>query len=249
MAESFKDHFSTRSSDYAAYRPTYPATLAELLAESAPGRETAVDCGCGAGQLSVLLAEQFEQVIALDASAPQLEHAKPHERVIYRQSRAEQTGMGDASADLVTVAQAAHWFDLDPFYTEVRRILRPGGVIALVTYGVMVADGHVGNVISHFYYDRLGGFWPPERRHVEAGYQTLAFPFEEFASPALAMEVSWNVDDLIGYVDTWSAVRNLEKASGREPFDTFVSELRSAWGDPDERRRIRWPLSVRAGRV
>jgi SAM-dependent methyltransferase len=250
MGEGFKDHFSARSAQYALYRPSYSPALAGWLAELAPSRALAVDCGCGAGQLSTVLAEAFERVVALDASAQQIAHAAPHPRVEYRVARGEATGVAAASADLVTVAQAAHWFDLEPFYAEVRRILRPRGVIALVTYGVVEADGAVGEIMRRFYYEDIGGFWPPERRHVETGYRLLPFPFEEEgAAPALAMTAQWRLEDLLGYVDTWSAVRAAEKALGAAPCQRLAADLRAVWGAPEERREIRWPLSLRVGRV
>lgn len=248
MAE-FKDHFSARASDYAQYRPGYPPELIGYLASLAPGKDLALDCGCGTGQLSVLLAEAFGQVVATDASIQQIANAEPHAAVEYRVAPAETSGLDDGSADLVTVAQAAHWFDLDAFYAEVRRVLKPKGVIALVTYGVIKANGEVGRVLDDFYYDVLGAFWPPERRHVESGYREFVFPFAEIAPPAFAMTANWSLAEVLGYVDTWSAVRNIEKVLGRAPYEQFASALTEAWGDPAQRRDIRWPLSLRIGRT
>ena len=249
MSDSFKDHYSVGSADYAAFRPTYPESLVSWLAGIAPAHDTAVDCGCGPGELTTLLASRFARVIAIDASASQLECATPHERVEYRQARAEATGLDDASADLVCAAQAAHWFDLDPFYAEVRRVLRPGGAIALITYGVVEMAGDAGAVLSRFYFDEIGSWWPPERRHVESGYQSLPFPFNERRAPKLAMEASWTADQLLGYVGTWSAVKNARAGLGREPLDRLSAELRDAWGDVAVRRAIRWPLSMRIGEI
>ena len=249
MAGAFKDHFSTRSADYALYRPTYPPALADHLAALSPHRHVALDCGCGAGQLATLLAEEFDRVVAIDASPQQIGNAKSHDGVEYRVARAEATGLADASVDLITVAQAAHWFDLDAFYQEARRVLRPGGAIVLITYGVIEADSEVGDVLANFYFDVIGRFWPPERRHVETGYQSLPFPFSEEAAPNMAMTANWSLEELLGYVDTWSAVRNAEAALGREPYERFATELSAAWGDPKQRMEIRWPLSMRIGYV
>ena len=127
-------------------------------------------------------------------------------------------------------------------------MLRPGGLLALVTYGVMEADAAVRPVIARFYRDVAGPYWPPERRHVEDGYRSLPFPFPELAFPALAIRCGWDLAALAGYVDTWSAVRALEKEEGRAPVERFRAELAEAWGDPGLVREIRFSLSVRAGR-
>jgi len=246
---TFKDHFSARSANYAAYRPTYPQALADYLAEVAPRTHLALDCGCGTGQLSVLLASRFDRVVATDASAAQIEKAALHPRVEYRVAPAEQSGLPDGSADLIVAAQAAHWFDLPAFYDEVRRIGRSDAIIALVTYGVMEAGSRIDPVIRYFYRDVIGPYWPPERKHVEDGYRSFAFPFEELASPPVAIEVLWNRDDLVGYVDTWSAVRQAEKVLGRRPIREFQGNLAEVWSDPEERRTVRFPLSLRVGRI
>jgi len=246
---AFKDHFSTRSAEYAAYRPTYPRALVDFLADAAPGAELALDCGCGTGQLSVLLCERFARVVATDASEKQIENAEPHARVAYRVAPAEASSLGEASADLVVAAQAAHWFDLPAFYAEARRVARPHGVVALVTYGVIEMEEPVDAVVKHFYRDIVGPYWPPERRHVEEGYRSFDFPFAEFAAPPLAIEAAWTFDAFTGYVDTWSAVKAAETALGRAPVERFQRELAAAWGDLATRRTLRFPLSLRAGRA
>ena len=247
---AFKDHFSTHAAGYAAHRPTYPPALIDFLAAAAPGRGLALDCGCGTGQLSVLLTAHFDRVIATDASAQQIANATPHEAVEYRTAPAERSGLSAASADLITVAQAAHWLDLDAFYAEVRRVAHSRAILALITYGVLHVTGDAANaVVQHFYHDVIGPYWPPERRHVEDGYRSLPFPFEEIETPALAIEVSWSLRDLVGYTETWSAVKAAEKAVGRQPIDDFQMALARVWGDPKMRKGVSWPLSLRAGRL
>lgn len=246
---SFKDHFSTRSGEYAVYRPTYPSALVDYLADLCAQHDTALDVGCGTGQLSVLLAERFNQVIATDASAAQIENAERHERIDYRVLPAERTDLSDYSVDLVTAAQAAHWFDLPAFYAEVRRIGKPGSVLALITYGVLQADADIDPVIQHFYRDVVGPYWPPERRHVEEGYRSFPFPFDELSAPPLSIEVQWRASDLIGYADTWSVVRQAEKALGRSPIENFQRDLLEVWGEAETRQTIRFPLSLRVGRL
>jgi SAM-dependent methyltransferase len=246
---AFKDHFSAGSAAYAAYRPTYPRALADFLADISPGTDLALDCGCGSGQLSVLLAERFARVVATDASAQQVANAERRANVEYRVAPAEASGLADRSADLVTAAQAAHWFDLEAFYAEARRVTRPRGVVALVTYGVIEMDEPVHSVVRHFYRDVVGPYWPPERRHVEEGYRAFDFPFAEFAAPPLAIEVAWTRDELAGYADTWSAVREAGKVLGRAPVERFRQALAEAWGEPGTRRAVRFPLSLRIGRA
>jgi SAM-dependent methyltransferase len=246
---TFKDHFSSRSSDYAAYRPTYPASLVDYLAGLCRDTDLALDVGCGSGQLSVLLAERFNQVIATDASEQQVANAEPHPKVEYRVAPAERSGLAERSVDLITAAQAAHWFDLPRFYTEARRVGKPGGALALITYGVLETDPEIGPVVRHFYKDMVGPYWPPERRHVEDGYRTFDFPFEEITAPDLAIEVSWDAATFIGYTDTWSAVRGAEKALGCGPVEEAQRDIVTAWGNPSRRREIRFPLSFRIGRL
>ncbi len=245
----FKDHFSAGSAGYAAYRPTYPDALIDFLAEASPGHDLALDCGCGSGQLSTLLTRRFAQVAATDASPQQIDAAEAHERVTYGVAPAERSGLPNRSVDLVTAAQAAHWFDLPAFYAEARRVARPEGVVALITYGTIETEAAVAPIVQHFYRTVVGPYWPPERRHVEEGYRTFDFPFEEVAAPPLAIEVSWSLDHMLGYIETWSAVRSARKALGQGPIDAFRHDLAAAWGDPTQYRPIRFPLSLRIGRV
>lgn len=245
----FKDHFSSGSAGYAAYRPSYPLELIDELTSISAGTGRVLDCGCGTGQLSVLLAERFDEVVATDASAAQIAAAEPREGVIYRTAVAEDSGLADASVDLVTVAQAAHWLDLEKFYGEARRIARPGAAVALITYGVLHLDGEVDRHLQQFYYDTIAGYWPPERRHVETGYRDLPFPFAELEVPPQVIEMHWNLAQLIGYLNTWSAVKAAHKALGVNPVDALAEVLSEEWGDPVNRRRITWPLTIRAGRI
>lgn len=245
---AFKDHFSERSADYAANRPTYPPQLARFLAEQSPGLRLALDCGCGTGQLSVQLVEHFAQVVATDASAAQIAAATPHSCVSYRVAPAEASGLAPASAGLIVAAQAAHWFDLDAFYAEAKRVAVPGALLALVTYGVFHVEGGAEPLVQEFYWKTVGPFWPPGREHVEDGYRSLPFPSDEIGPPGLAIELSWTRDELLAYVDTWSAMRAAEKAIGRKPFEDFARKLAEAWPD-GERRQVRWPLSIRAGHI
>ncbi len=245
---AFRDHFSARSADYAASRPTYPPELGAYLAAQSPGTELALDCGCGNGQLSVLLAEQFDHVLATDASAQQIAAATPHPRITYKVAPAEASGLAPASADLIVVAQAAHWFDLEAFYAEARRAAKPGALLALICYGVFHVEGAAEALLQEFYWKTMGPYWPAERRYVEEAYRTLPFPFQEMPSPDLAIERQWTREQFLLYVETWSAVREAEKAVGREPVGDFARDLAAVWPD-DAVYPVRWPLAFRMARI
>lgn len=248
-AKGVRNWFEQGGQAYARFRPEYPAGLSAILAGFAPSDALAVDVGCGNGQLTAQLASAFKAVTGVDPSADQIANAAPRPGAKYLCAPAEKLPVADGMASLVTAAQAAHWFDIDAFYAEARRVLMPGGALVLITYGVIEADGEVGRVLAHFYHDVIGPFWPPERRHVETGYQSLPFPFAEATPPKVAMTKSWALNELLGYVGTWSAVRNAEASLGREPLKRFGEAVGEAWGDPGERREIRWPLTMRIGHV
>lgn len=247
MTGGFKDHFSERAAGYASYRPHYPPELAAWLASIAPRREVAWDVACGSGQLSTLLGDHFQTVVATDASAAQIGQAQPHANVEYRVEPAEATSLADDSIDLITVAQAAHWFNLPPFYREARRVGRPGAAIALVAYGIAHIDPEVDRVVDGFYSGDLEGFWPPERSHIETGYRDLEFPFARIDAPSFDMRVTWTADQMLGYIHTWSAVRAMEAKNGSAVTERFTGQLRQVWG-PDA-RLVTWPIVVLAGRV
>ncbi len=248
MDEGFPDHFSERAGAYSSYRPTYPEELADFLAGSAPSRGLAWDAGCGSGQFSLLLAEQFRRVLGTDASGEQIARAPVHPRAQFHRGVAGESGLPRRSVDLATAAQAAHWFDLESYYREVQRVARPGALLALLTYGTPSVVATVDWVVERFYSGALGRYWPPERSHVEKGYRSLPFPFPELEAPNFEMEVEWTAPEFLGYVGTWSAVRALERAEGTGPTRTFAAELTEAWGG-DAPRRVRWPLTVRVGRI
>lgn len=245
---SFKDHFSGHAGLYAKYRPDYPAALYAYLATLTPLRESALDCATGSGQAAVGLAEHFELVIGTDGSVAQLQSAQAQPRVRYVASMAEQLALRDRSVDLVVAAQAAHWFDHDRFYGEVRRVLRPQGALALWTYGLASVTPEVDAVVREFYADVVGEYWPPERRYVEAAYRNLPFPLREIAGPALRLELQWDLDALLGYIATWSAVQRCVKATGSDPLPALRRRLELHWNPAAGVRSVVWPLHLRVGR-
>jgi len=245
----YADHFSRVASAYATCRPGYPANLFSYLSDLLARHELAWDCAAGSGQATLPLAGKFRRVLATDVSAAMLERAPHHPSIEYRVSRAEDSGLADSSADLVTVAQALHWLDIEPFYAEVERVLAPGGVLAVWSYASQLLDDEALDTrLTSFYTEVVGPYWPAERRHVETGYRTLPFPYAELEAPAFAMEQRWTLPQLLGYLGTWSATQRFREAEGYDPVAQLAGELALSWGDPTSARLIRWPLSLRVGR-
>lgn len=243
---SFQDHFSTQASGYAKARPVYPPALFADLARLAPGRRLAWDAGTGNGQAAVALAAQFERVVATEPSRAQLGQAVAHPRVEYHLSAETAPMIPAATVDLVTVAQAVHWFDRSRFYAEVKRVLRPGGVLAIWSYELCLISPEIDEVLQRFYRGAIWPCWPPERRHVETGYRDFDFPFEEVPFPVCTMEHDWTLADLAAYLRTWSSVVRYTRESGRDPVTALETELVPLWRV--SRRRIVWPLAGRVGR-
>lgn len=246
---SFQDHFSTQASGYARARPTYPVALFAELARLAPGRDLAWDAGTGNGQAALALAEFFSAVVATEPSAAQLAQATPHPRVRYLQAAETAPLLADGSVDLLTVAQAAHWFDRAAYYAEVRRVARPGALVALWTYALCAITPQLDAAVQRFYAGVVGPYWPPERSHVVAGYRDFDFPFAELPFPEVSMEVEWDLAALVDYIATWSAVARYRQERGRDPMPELRAELGPLWGDPATLRRIAWPLAGRIGRL
>lgn len=246
---SFKDHFSQGAAEYARSRPGYPPALFAALGRLVSPRDLAWDCGTGNGQAALGLTKYFERVYATDASVAQLREAVAHPRITYLHASESGTKLGNGAVDLITAAQAAHWFDLELFYEEVRRVLRPGGVLAMWCYGLCRIDPLIDAPVREFYTQTVGPCWPPERHHVDAGYRALLFPFPEEPFPAVAMELVWTLPELIAYVHTWSAVGEYRRQHGEDPVSTLDGRLSELWGDPETARRVTWPLEGRVGRM
>lgn len=242
----FEDHFSGHADAYARYRPDYPRELFAWLAEIAPARDRAWDCATGNGQAAVVLADFFAEVIATDASEKQLRNAFPHPRVSYRAAPADASGIESASVDLLTVAQAVHWFNGEPFYREAERVLKPGGVLAVWAYALFRSTPEVDAVVHHLYREVVGPYWPEGRGAIDRGYVDVVLPLDAVEAPAFAMEKAWTADDALGYLGTWSATQGFIAAHGHDPVATVADDLRRAWG-PGE-RTARWPLLLKVAR-
>jgi SAM-dependent methyltransferase len=242
----FKDHFSKQAAEYAKFRPRYPKELFRWLASVAPSNELAWDCATGNGQAAVELADLFVRVIATDGSEKQIANTETHPRVEYRTATAENSGLESRSVDLITVAQALHWFDLEPFYAEVRRILKAEGVIAAWAYKLATVTEAIDAVVNHYYAEVVGPYWPAERVLVEK-FEELPFDFSPIATPEFEMIAEWNVDALVGYLRTWSATQRYMAAEKCDPVKRIENDLKAAWGDNE--RRVVWPLTVHVGTI
>lgn len=245
----FQDHFSGHAAIYAQARPTYPSALFDWLAMQCPRRERAWDAGCGNGQASVALAAQFTAVFATDPSAAQVAAAMAHPRVTYAIEAAEDCSLPDHSVDLVAVAQALHWFDADRFHAQVARVLRPDGLIAAWSYERCHVGAAVDAVFERLYGPELGAWWPPERRHVEARYTTLPFPFSEVDTPAFELRCEWTLPQYLAYLRTWSACQRRLQAEGVDAVAGLAEAFADAWGSPDTVRTVRWPLTLKVGKL
>ena len=248
-AGKIKDHFSGHAALYANTRPDYPAGLFQLLAAMAPGTNRAWDCATGNGQAALSLRDYFDSVCATDASERQIRQAGRSDGIHYHAATAEASAIASGSIDLVVVAQALHWFDIEPFVDEVRRVLKREGVLAAWCYtGVRISSG-VDTLVSSFYRDTVGRYWPPERRHVESGYRTLELPLIEQELPPFSIEKDWDLSRFAQYLKSWSATQKYMQDRGRDPVREFIAELGEVWGPATTKRRVRWPLAVRAGRL
>lgn len=246
--QDFKDLFSTQAADYAQFRPRYPAKLFEYLSTLSLQKHKVWDCGTGNGQAAVELAKFFDSVIATDASEKQIFSAEHNSKVNYQLAPAEHSPLPDQSVDLITAAQAFHWFKHEAFFEEVRRVLRPDGAIAIWCYAICTVNPKVDQAVHGLYEGVLANYWEPERRFVEEGYRNNSFPFDELVPPAFEMRVDWSVDQLLGYFGTWSSLQSYVKKNGHNPLEEHAPLIREAWGT-QKTREVRWPLFLRVGKL
>ncbi|MFY0654807.1 MAG: class I SAM-dependent methyltransferase [Cyclobacteriaceae bacterium] len=242
---TFKDHFSGHSTNYQKFRPDYPIELFEFLSSQCEEHKYAWDAGTGNGQCAVHLADFFEKILATDPSANQIAEAIQNENIAYDVSKAEDCPGGDDLFDLITVAQAFHWFDFQAFFAELERVIKPNGIFAVWTYTHAKVTTDIDEVYLKFYNDVVGMYWPPERRFVEEKYESIKFPMTEIEAPEFEIELEYSMTDYMSYLGTWSAVKNFKKEQGTNPLNVIEKELTTAWGNPDLVRKVVWPLHLR----
>lgn len=247
---SFKDNFSKQAAVYSKFRPTYPRVLFEFLTDLAPGHKLAWDCGTGNGQSAVKLADFFEKVYATDPSAAQIKNAVPDDKVTYRVESAEApTGLDDNTVDLVTVAQAVHWFDFDTFYTQVKRVLKPEGILAVWAYGIPTITNELDPIIKDFHDNVVGEFWLAENKLIDAGYATIPFPFQEIETPDFFIRKQASLAELLGHLRSWSATQKYIDRYDENPIEPLSQKLQQYWGNSKTEKEITWKLITRIGKV
>jgi SAM-dependent methyltransferase len=243
-----KDNFSVQSDQYAKYRPTYPADFFAYLDSLVPVKDCAWDCGTGNGQVAFQLASTYRQVFATDISQSQIDHAIQANNIAYSVQPAEKTHFDDHIFDIIVVAQAIHWFNFEQFYAEVRRTAKPNALICALGYGRIVVSEPINHLITTFYTQVIGPYWDRERRYIDENYQTIPFPFREIKAPSFVNSFQWTLEHLIGYLNTWSAVKHFIKQNGFNPVEQLGVEIGKYWGN-DECKKCDFPLLLRIGQV
>jgi SAM-dependent methyltransferase len=241
--------YSPFAREYAQSRPGYPVELFSYLAALVERRNLAWDCATGNGQAALELVKHFERVIATDLSVQQIRNATPHPQIEYRVAKSEQSGLDDQSVDLVTVASAIHWFDLDTFCAEARRVIRPGGLLAAWTYHVGHVEPPFDKIFGKFYCDVLSPYFAVGARLVDARYETITLPGEPLAARDFSMSADWNLDQMLAFIRSWSGTQQYIKERGKDPVALIADELRHLWGERESIHLVRWPLYVRISRL
>lgn len=242
-----KDNFSTHSDRYARYRPQYSKDVVEFIVSQVSNRDKVWDVGTGNGQLADKLADYFREVYATDISENQLANSVRKSNIFYSKQPAEITSFESNQFDVVTIAQAIHWFDLPKFFGEVKRTLKAGGLIAAMGYQLCQIDG-MDDLLHEFYSKKVGPYWDPERKMIEQEYQNISFPFDDLGTHRFQLLNLWTVEDLMGYLATWSATRHYEKVNGSNPVSEFSERIHAHWGDTKEKRVVT-PVFIKMGRI
>ncbi|MEO8399023.1 MAG: class I SAM-dependent methyltransferase [Ignavibacteriaceae bacterium] len=245
---NFKDNFSKQSNEYLKYRPTYPIELFEYLSSLTKGHELAWDCGTGNGQAALSLTNYYKKVIATDPSEQQIKNAAIHPKITYKIERAEHTDLKENSVDLITVAQAIHWFNFDEFYAEAKRVLKSNGIIAVWTYALPLISKEIDEIVKDFHDNIVGEFWQYENQLVIEEYAAVPFPFPQLSTPIFKIQKNLSLNDLLGFVNTWSALQRFIDAKGYNPIAKLEEKLSKFWSNADEEKVTDWRIILKVGR-
>jgi len=240
--------FSEQSELYARYRPEYPQELYDFILKHISARHCAWDCATGSGQIAKVLAHYFDEVIATDISKEQLSHAPQKANISYSIAGAEESGLSANYFDLITVGQAIHWFDFDKFYKEVRRVAKPDALLAVIGYGMLRIDEQTNPIIDALYEETFGTYFGENRKYLDESYQTLPFPFDEIESPDFSNSLVWNMDQLEGYFNSWSAVQKMKTDQQYNPVDKSMERLKQEL-PANQPFEVTFPIFLRLGKV
>jgi ubiquinone/menaquinone biosynthesis C-methylase UbiE len=247
---TFKDNFSKQAEVYVKYRPTYPKELFEFLQGLTPEYDLAWDCGTGNGQSAIKLTDYYEKVYATDPSQEQIKNAIPHERIVYKVENAENpSALIDHSVDLITVAQAVHWFDFDKFYGQVKKVSKTNGIIAVWAYGIPALNEDLDSIIKDFHDNIVGEFWLPENKLIEKEYSTIPFPFDEIKTPDFFIQKQVTLLETLGHLRTWSATQKYIDKYNENPVERLARKLKENWKDIETQKEITWKLILKVGRI
>lgn len=241
-----KDRFSNHARQYAAFRPTYPKELYDFIFNHVKKFDKAWDAGTGNGQVARDLSTKFKKVVATDISEKQLTNAFPADNIFYSVA-GEETTLPDKQIDLITVAQAIHWFDIPKFYREVNRVASNDAVLAVWGYSLLTISPEIDKILTHFYTHVVGPYWDKERKLIDEQYKTIPFLFEEIATPEFNFSFDWTLAELEGYLTTWSSVQKFIQANRHNPVDDFMQEIEQFW--KRDKMTIHFPLFLRLGKI
>lgn len=245
-----------KSPDYSSYalkyvqsRPGYPEELFVYLTSLVNHRDVAWDCATGNGQAALSLTKFFKKVIATDISSDQIKQAIRHNQIEYKVCRAEESGLDNNSVDLITVASAIHWFDLDKYYDEVQRVLKDSGIIAAWTYHVGYVDPPFDNLFLHFYTDILSPYFGTRAKLVDEKYSKINLPGKHIDVADFFVRAKWKLFNMLNFIESWSGTQQYIKENEKNPVDLISDELKKIWGDPEKIHKVRWPLFIKISRL
>jgi len=242
-----KDNFSSQADHYLRYRPSYPPELFEFIIGHVKEKDMAWDCAAGSGQTAKALAPYFNKVFATDISQKQLDNAYQAANIFYSVQPAEQTIFLNNSFDLITVSQALHWFHFDEFYTEVIRIAKPEAILAAWTYSLLRISKEIDLLTEDFHYNILHNYWDDERKYVDDEYRNIPFPFKRIDTPVFKIEYRWTIEELEGYLNTWSGLRKFTSENSSNPLPELMKRIKSHW--KETQMRVHFPIHLLMGKI